>query len=446
MTQAATNRAYWEKRFLQVKAREIRGTEAYEKALQPQLNAMYRELQSETEKFLVRYANNEGIPKEEARKALAGIQTKHWENTLEQFEDKARKGGFESELDSEYYRSRIARIQELQVQLQQQTASFANEQTPKMQTALADQYQDTYMHQNFNIQVLKGHFTANFAKYDSQLLKMVVSQPWGNDGKDFSQRLWKNYRKELPSLLVNTLAKGTLLGYSPARITSQMHAQFQDVKRNQIHRLVVSEMGHVAEEATAAAYEENKIEKYEYLATLESHTCAICGHLDGEIISVKDRKPGVNYPLIHARCRCTTMPWMADLPDIGERWARDPETGKGTRIDNVKYPDWLEMVRTQATNSIIGVQVKGVDLNVSGISQHILQRINERDLNPQELQDALEQPIYIKDVKYEENGPSQKYVGKKVTVAINPDTGNLITAFRTSSRIRRKWERENENS
>ncbi|WP_251897952.1 hypothetical protein [Lactiplantibacillus paraplantarum] len=39
-------------------------------------------------------------------------------------------------------------------------------------------------------------------------------------------------------------------------------AQFEDVKRNQIHNLVQSELGHIQEEATAKSYEESGIDSY----------------------------------------------------------------------------------------------------------------------------------------------------------------------------------------
>ncbi|WP_251897951.1 phage minor head protein [Lactiplantibacillus paraplantarum] len=76
------------------------------------------------------------------------------------------------------------------------------------------------------------------------------------------------------------------------------------------------------------------------MATLESHTCDVCAKLDGQHFAMKDRRVGIDYPLIHARCRCTTVPWIADLPDVGERWMRDPGTGKGKLIENVTYADW----------------------------------------------------------------------------------------------------------
>ncbi|WP_143463183.1 minor capsid protein [Levilactobacillus enshiensis] len=339
-----TKLSYWERRHLQTKAKEIKNAEAYEKALQPELNGLYRELHAEMEKWYVRYANTKGIDKEEAKKAMAGINTKHWQLTLKQFEERAKSGGYQDQLDAEYFRSRVARLQDLEQQLRQLTQSFANHRTEVMREALADQYDDTYMRTTYNIQAQKGAFTANFAHFNEAQLLIATSQPWGEDGKDFSKRIWKDYQQELPSYLMDTVLRGTVFGWSPQKVTQMFHARFQDVKRNDIHRLVVSEMGHVAEEAAFQSYEENEIEQYEYMATLESHTCDTCGRLDGQIFRTDKRIVGINYPLIHARCRCTTVPYIKDLPGVTERWSRDPETGKDKMIKDIKFNEWKRMV------------------------------------------------------------------------------------------------------
>lgn len=343
-----SNQKYWERRHLQTKAKQIKSTEAYEKALQPELNGLYRDLHGEMEQWYTKYANANGIDKDEAKKALNGVNTKHWQLTLKQFEAKAKSGGYKDELDSEYYRSRVARLQDLEAQLQQHTQSFTSHRTDVMRNGLAKQYDDTYMRTNFNIQASKGAITSNFARFNEAQLKMAVSSPWGKDGKDFSKRIWKNYQKELPSYLMDAVLRGTVLGWSPAKVSQMFHARFQDIKKVNIHNLVVSEMGHVAEEATAKGYEENDIEQYEYMATLESHTCDICGRLDGQIFRLDKRIVGINYPLIHARCRCTTVPYMDDLPEMTGRWYRDPETGKGKLVRNMKFGEWKKLVNSGA--------------------------------------------------------------------------------------------------
>ncbi|CCI85340.1 hypothetical protein C5L33_001326 [Lactobacillus pasteurii] len=53
--------------------------------------------------------------------------------------------------------------------------------------------------------------------------------------------------------------------------------------------------------------------------------------------------------MIHPYCRCTTVPYMKDLPDIETRWSRDPETGKGkfVKVDNgpkrLTFREWKKL-------------------------------------------------------------------------------------------------------
>lgn len=338
--------SYWERRYLQTKAKEIRGTEVYERALQPELDGLFRELSNETSKWVDKYAKNQGIDSDAARKALNSIHTKHWELTLKQFREKAKAGGYEDELDAEYFRSRVARLQALEQQLRSISQPHAYSLTDSMRDKLVDQYSDTYMRTNYNVQAQYGKFTADFARFNDAQLRIAVSQPWGKDGKDFSQRIWKNYQKELPSYLMDSVLRGTIMGYGSQKVTQMMHARFQDVKRNNVHRLVVSEMAHVAEEANARAYEENEIEEYEYMATLESHTCDVCAKLDGQVFKVSERRPGINYPTIHGRCRCTTVPSIKGLPEVSERWSRDLETGKGKIVKNITFNQWKKLAGT----------------------------------------------------------------------------------------------------
>lgn len=382
-----SNIDYWQRRYLQVKAKEIRDTEVYERALQPELNGLFRDLNSEMEGWYVRYANNNGITKEGAAKILNNVHTKHWQLTLKQFEEKAKAGGHTQELNNEYYRSRVARLQALEQQMKQHTARFAGNETNHMRDALAEQYDDTYMRTTFNTQVQTAKLTADFARFNEAQLKIAISQPWGKDGKDFSKRIWKNYQEELPSYLMDAVMRGTFLGWSPQRITTQMHARFQDVKRNNIHRLVVSEMGHAASEATAKSYEENEIEEYEYMATLESHTCEVCAKLDGQIFKVSDRKPGINYPLIHARCRCDTVPHIKGLPDVQQRWMRDSETGKGKLIKNMKFDEWKNLVSTGKNIPVYASKPQGkpkIDIRAI-LSTKNVDKLNELTPNGAEL-------------------------------------------------------------
>ena len=52
-------------------------------------------------------------------------------------------------------------------------------------------------------------------------------------------------------------------------------------------------------------------------------------------------KAGETAPPFHPGCRCTTAPYFEDMKDIGERWMRDPETGKGGYVPaDMTFNEW----------------------------------------------------------------------------------------------------------
>lgn len=329
---------YWRRRVLYAKQKELDAVDDYEDAMRSRLKDLQNEINKEASVFVNRYAETNEISKEAATKILSSIDSTKWNMTLEEFKAKAKTGGYEKELDSEYFKSRIARLQSLHDQLADFASKYANSETGNMAVALVKRYNDTYLLENYNKYLVVGGLDIDLAHFNEQQLKDIVYQPWR--GSDFSKRIWENYTKVMPDMLTDVLLRSTLMGYSWQRTQRMLEDRFAGIEQKQLHRLVITEMGHAAEQATAKFYEDSKIEQYEYLATLESHTCDVCAHLDERIFYVKDKVVGLNYPLIHPYCRCTTMPYMKDLPDITSRWSRDPITGKSKFVRNQPYSQW----------------------------------------------------------------------------------------------------------
>lgn len=91
---------------------------------------------------------------------------------------------------------------------------------------------------------------------------------------------------------------------------------------------------------------------YEIMCTLDAKTCPTCAKMDGKIYKSREAKPGVNLPPFHENCRCTTAPYMPDLPPATERWYRDPKTGKGEIGPYKTYSEWHEAMIKKYGNNI----------------------------------------------------------------------------------------------
>ena len=75
-----------------------------------------------------------------------------------------------------------------------------------------------------------------------------------------------------------------------------------------------------------------------------------------------------------------------------------------------------------------------------GKTIHAVERMIERDVPEQDVNDARENPLHKKSIVTDREGrKSQVIIGKKATICINPDTGKVITAWKTGTRIRRKY-------
>lgn len=336
---------YWKKRALLAKQKEMASNAEYEVAMRSRLKDLENEFIRESKKWVTKYAKENNQSLKQAADYLNSIDTSKFDMTLAEFEAKARAGGFEKELNSAYYKTRIARLQELYRQYQELAAKYADNEEDNMAIGLAKRYEDTYLLENYNKYLVVGGLDVNFTHFNEQELKDIVYQPW--KGSNFSKRIWNNYTKVMPEVLTDVMFRSTALGYSYNRVERVLRDKFQGVVKSNIHRLVVTEMGHAAEEATAKFYKDSDIEQYQYLATLETHTCEACAHLDEHIFDVKDKREGNNYPLLHPYCRCTTVPYMEGLPDIPTRWYRDPITGKGKWTRNMSYSEWKRTVREQ---------------------------------------------------------------------------------------------------
>lgn len=377
MVMKMTKLSYWDKRYLRIKAQELQNTADYENNLKSRLSSLEYELEQEANTWYSKYANNHDIDPDTAKKLLSTVGSTNWTMTLEEFKRKAIKGGYTKELDSEYFKSRIARLQNLEEQLKEISSRFASDETDSLSNELTNQFQETYMTTIFNTQVQQNKITSEFARFNEDQIKYIVNQPWHKE--DFSKRVWKNYHEELPNQLVDVMLRETFMGYSPQSVTKMFQQRFEGIRRHQIHRLVITEMGHIAEQATSKAYEESGIEEFQYMATLESHTCEVCAHLDGEIFKMSEKKEGINYPLIHPHCRCTTVPHIEGLPDVKRRWMRDPITDKGRSIENMSYNDWYKAMQQIAADSIIGIRTSD-GVNITGISQYLVDRSLERNV------------------------------------------------------------------
>ena len=108
---------------------------------------------------------------------------------------------------------------------------------------------------------------------------------------------------------------------------------------NQVRTIVRTSVNQVQTMANQAVYSANNdvTKKYEYVATLDSRTTALCGSLDG-----KNFKYGEGpEPPQHFNCRSTTVP-VIDDEDLKRRFPDTRPSTVGRVPQDLSYPDWLK--------------------------------------------------------------------------------------------------------
>lgn len=111
----------------------------------------------------------------------------------------------------------------------------------------------------------------------------------------------------------------------------------------------------------------------------------------------------------------------------------DFERGKKYRnhIDNLKSKDYNGDV--SRADSLPSVEK----------TSHANERIIERKVNAEDIDNTLKNYLYKSEKTIDNEGrPSIKYIGEKVTVIWNPDKEKVVTVWPTSSRIRKKYRKD----
>lgn len=432
---------YWEERSLELTKEELLSAQEYEKHFKQRLASVEQEMLDKIADFVEKYAKRHELSIESAERQLA--DSNEWKDTLEQWEKMANDSHypelFKEYMDIEFAKSQASRMRALVIQTKLMMAEFAEQETPKFQDSLEKSYENTYYKSTYDIQNGIGTYQANFQQVSKTDLKAVANETW--QGSNFSRRLWVNMVEEIPGTLEKVLSKGVTLGYSADRMTREAKQVFKNANDYQVHRLILTEKRHISETATMDSYNSQDVDRYRYLATLESHTCSICGGLDHKIFKTSDIDRGVNYPLIHPHCRCTTTPYFEGIDELtsGKRWARNPLTDEKELVDRMNYDEWYYWVRRQESNKLIG-HVGPDGIKIESVSLHAVERMAERGISTSDIISTLETPYKVNDVKRDSLGrPSVRLVGDKCEFAINPETGNLLSVNPTNHKVKRQY-------
>lgn len=340
-----TNKAYWRKRF------EIleQSSNAYAKQairkIDPAFAEAERKIDAEITAWYQRFADNNEITMQEARKLLNNKELAElkWdvETYIQYGEKNALDGLWMKQLENASAKFHISRLEALKLRTQQAAeVAFGNE-LDEVDSLARKVLTEGYYHTAFELQ--KGVGVGwDIGTIDNRKLDKLLTTPWTTDGKTFSDRIWTS-KQQLIGEVHNSLTRTCILGKAPDDAIKTISKKF-GVSKSQAGRLVMTEQAYFHSVSQKEAFADLGVEQFEIVATLDSHTSEICQDMDGQHFDMKDYEPGVTAPPFHPWCRSVTCPYFDDdFGSVGERAARDEESGKTYYIPaNTTYHKWKE--------------------------------------------------------------------------------------------------------
>jgi SPP1 gp7 family putative phage head morphogenesis protein len=193
--------------------------------------------------------------------------------------------------------------------------------------------------------------TLDFSTPSKRVLRALVTQHPAHG------KLVREWFDDLSDASHKRISQATRIGIARGESTDRIVRSLVGTKAEKFKDGVVQASRHqldaavrtIAADVSASAREETYkesgvVEAVQWVATLETSTCPICGGLDGRVFKV-DEGP---RPTIHPRCRCGTAPVLKSWKALGIDLAEAPEGtraqmpgSRGVATEGTKFPDWL---------------------------------------------------------------------------------------------------------
>jgi len=344
---------YWqeraEQRLLSAEEKALR----LEKKLKQRFQQVYKNLEAEFAKIYFQFADESGLDYGNVKKKLTAKEKEQFRRDLEYYIQNAKNEENKKRL-TELYKGVTTRLEAKKASIQAEVQSlYLQYLDTELQLTLGDVLDEGYYRTIFDLQQHMG-FGMSFTTLSPHVLTSLLDYPWS--GKNYSEKIWGHVRG-FSSKIEDVLTVGIIQGKSNQKMAREL-TKACEVEYKRAIALIRTETNFIANEATSRAYEELKVLRYRYLATLDLKTSQLCRELDRKVFEMAKKQVGVNYPPMHTHCRSTTVPEL-DEEIQGTRIARksDGSTYKVER--NMSYNKWYaEHVATDKKELLAEKKIK----------------------------------------------------------------------------------------
>ena len=300
-----SNKSYWLKRSEELD----KVAKMTEKEVMKKLSALYRDafrsIEKEVNDFMMKYAVDHKLDYATVTQMLTPIDLAEYNQKIEELYAMYRDTGSEYikiEIDRLNARAKITRLQALQDAINVELTKVTHEYQMTLEDTLIGLFTEQYK----EVSELLGIMAPVINR---EAIKTIIEYPYA--GKMFSDRIWDN-KDALVKHIKQNLTAGIIRGDSIQKMSRQMKKDL-NVLYYQAERLVRTETNYAMNQGHLKGYADSGVvEKYEFLAAIDSRTSKLCKNQNGKVYKLSDATVGVNYPPLHPNCRSTVIPVLED--------------------------------------------------------------------------------------------------------------------------------------
>lgn len=300
-----SNKSYWLKRSEELDKVATK----VEKEVMKDLSALYRDafrsIEKEVNDFMMKYAVDHKLDYATVTQMLTPIDLAEYNQKIEELYAMYRDTGSEYikiEIDRLNARAKITRLQALQDAINVELTKVTHEYQMTLEDTLIGLFTEQYK----EVSELLGIMAPVINR---EAIKTIIEYPYA--GKMFSDRIWDN-KDALVKHIKQNLTAGIIRGDSIQKMSRQLKKDL-NVLYYQAERLVRTETNYAMNQGHLKGYADSGVvEKYEFLAAIDSRTSKLCKNQNGKVYKLSDAVVGVNFPPLHPHCRSTVIPILED--------------------------------------------------------------------------------------------------------------------------------------
>lgn len=139
-------------------------------------------------------------------------------------------------------------------------------------------------------------------------VEAALNSRW--EGKNFSSRIWYNTDK-LAERLQELFTAKELSGMSEREMIKQIEDEFNTSRFN-ANRLIRTEANYFYSKIKLDGWKKRGVKQYQLIAVLDSRTSKICRAINNKVFNVSDAVIGKNVPPLHPFCRTVPVIYLGN--------------------------------------------------------------------------------------------------------------------------------------